>query len=125
MSIGPRLDKQQAKTAGEAIAAFLIVKKGTNEDDIIKATAGTDQVAGALQNANGVASGAKDARIPGVGDIGLVVLGDTVAAESYITADANSKAVATTTADNYVIGRVKGSGVAGDIIPYEHNPSRI
>lgn len=125
MAIGPRLDKQQNKIAGGAIGEYLICKKGTGEDEIVVATAGTELVVGALQNAGGVASGAVDARIPGVGDIGLVKLGAGVASEAYITSDGNGKAIETTTADNYVIGRAKATGVANDVIPYEHNPSRI
>lgn len=121
--IGPRVDKAYAVTAEAAIAQYLCVKKGTAEHGVVAATAGTDLVLGAIQNAS-LANG-DGVRIPAAGEQGKVKVGGTVHMGDYLVADTDSMAIASTTADQYSFGRALGDGVDGDVISYEATSSRI
>lgn len=123
MSIGPRVDRAYAVYAEAAIAQYLCVKKGSAEHGVVAATAGTDLVLGAIQNAS-TASG-DIVRIPAAGEQGLVRVGGNVAMGDYLVADTDSMAIASTTADQYSFGRALQTGVDGNIITYEALSSRI
>lgn len=104
--------------AQAAVAAFLIVKAGAADNQVLPAAAATDDIIGtadALDKAIG-----EIVDVPSAG-IGEVVLGGAVARGKPITSDANGKGVQAAPAagaNNRIIGFAAVSGVAGDVIPY-------
>jgi len=95
----------------EALLANSIVKLGAADEGVLQAEAGEG-----IGVTNDYAAAATDDTVDVVfGGIARVVYGGTVTRGAWLTADANGKAVATTTAGDHVIGRAMLSGVAGDI----------
>lgn len=92
---------------------YYIVKQHT-DGTMILAAAGTDKLVGVLKNK------------PKIGEAALVqflgtskvIAGGTIAVGSWVTADSNGKAVATTTDKDVVLGKYLGAASAssGDII---------
>lgn len=112
---------KKAFTFEAACDAYLIVKPGAS-GGVVPATAATDKIIG-TKNFLAAESGA-------IGDVCLsdipeVRLGGTVLPGDLLTSDANSKAIATTTAGNRVFGVAMAGGVADDIIPYRYGLSQI
>ena len=103
-------------------AAFLIAKPGTADGSVVPATAATDKLMGTYNNL-GAENGKPCDLIKG--GIGTVKLGGTVDAGDALTPDANSKAIATTTAGNRIIGFAEIAGVADDEIPYLFAPGQL
>ena len=105
----------QAQKAEVAITDYLIVKPGTDADEVT--------LAGAAEKPYGVAQVKQQLNQPGAGDVvevavyggAFVKLGGTVAKGASITADAASKGVAATTGQ-WSIGVADEAGDDGDII---------
>lgn len=112
---GDRVTKQSAADLSEK--RYYIVK--TNSDDkVVLASAATDAILGVLDDGGRVLGDSCDVvLINGQGTF-KVKLGDNVAKDAYLTADAEGKAVATTTANDRVFGRAAYAGSDGDIIEY-------
>lgn len=102
-------------TAGGAIAAFRIVKCGSNDGEVVQAAAATDFLMGVCESV-GPASGERcDIVKAGVAD---VEFGGTVTRGGPVTSDANGKAVAAAPGagtNNRIIGFAEVSAVSGDI----------
>jgi len=92
---------------------YYIVKQHT-DGTMILAAAGTDKIVGVLQNKPAVG---KAALVRFLGTT-KVVAGGAIPVGSWVTADSNGKAVATTTDKDVVLGTYIGTGAAasGDII---------
>jgi hypothetical protein len=108
--------------AGGNIFQYRIVKPGSNNDDVVLATASSSVLLGVV----GAEDGALDAS-PMVVDndqvdvhvagIVLVKCGGTITRGDRLTSDATGKAVTTTTGGHRVIGTALHSGVLFDLIP--------
>lgn len=107
----------RAYTAGGAIAAFRIVKLGSNDGEVVQAAAATDALVGVCESV-GPASGERcDIVTVGVAD---VEFGGSVTRGALLTSDANGKAVAAAPAagvNNRIIGTALVSASSGDIGP--------
>lgn len=108
--------------AQAAVAAYLIVKHGTADQTCALATAATDALIGAADGLDRASGEPVDVQ---VGAFGLVRLGGTVTRGAALTADAASKAVATTTAGNSYIGFAEQSGVVDDVIQFRVAPGLV
>lgn len=102
-----------------AVAANLIVKYGSADGACALATAATDALIGAAEALDKATGEMVDVN---VGDIGNVRLGGTVTRGAALTANGSSKAIATTTTGNRVIGFAEQSGVVDDVIRYRVAP---
>ena len=102
-------------TAEGAIPASRIVTMGTAETQTTLATSAADTALGVSQSQADAADGSViDVTMVGIVD---VEAGAAIAAGAWVTADANGKAVATTTAGDEVVGKALTSSAAdGDII---------
>ena len=104
-------------TAGGAIAAFRIVKPGSNDGEVVQAAGATDSLIGVCESV-GPASGERcDVIQVGIAD---VEFGGSVTRGGPVTADSNGKAVAAapaTGANARVIGYAQVSAASGDIAP--------
>lgn len=98
--------------AEAAVNRYRICKFGTGDKTVIQAAAATDKLIGVSCQIN---SGINDTCDVWRSGIRKVVYGGTVAKGDLLTADANGKAVATTTASDRIIGVAEISGVADDI----------
>lgn len=117
-------NKQQFESyvAQAAIAGHLIVKYGTADGTCALATAATDALIGAADSLTKATGEMVDVH---VGRIGEVRLGGNVTRGALLTADSASKAVATTTAGNRIIGQAEQSGAADDVIRYRVSPGSV
>lgn len=105
--------------AAVAVGANLIVKHGAADGACTLATAATDALLGAADSLGKAAGEMVDVHI---GEIGEVKLGGNVVRGDALTANANSKAIATTTVGNRVIGFAEQSGAADDVIRFRVAP---
>lgn len=108
--------------AGGTIAPFRMVKHGADDDSVVQAAAVSDKILG-VSNLLGADSGDR----PDVITFGhaQIELGGTVGRGDELTADANGKGVNSAPSagvNNWILGRARVSGVAGDIIPVFVNP---
>lgn len=92
---------------------YYIVKQDT-DGTMILAAAGTDKIVGVLQNKPAIGAAAL-VRFVGTTK---VIAGGTIAVGAFVTSDASGKAVSTTSASDYVLGKYLGAAAAsaGDII---------
>lgn len=105
----------QAQKAEVAITDYLIVKPGTDADEVT--------LTGAAEKPYGIAQVKQQLNQPGIGDIvevavyggAYVKLGGTVAKGASIASDANGKGVAATTGQ-WAVGIADEAGVANDVI---------
>lgn len=104
-----------------AVAANRLVKMGTAANEVVEATAGTDQIIGV----------SVDAATDTVDDeVGVVMLGiykvsmsAAVTKGAAVTATTAGQGVTTTTDNNYCIGYALATGTAAnDLIPCTINP---
>lgn len=95
---------------------FQLVKTDVN-GKLVLATAATDAILGVLDNAPGAGSTADVVLINGQGTFKVRLAANT-AKDAYLTTDADGKAVATTTANDRVFGRLVRTGKAGEIAEY-------
>lgn len=105
--------------AEAAVDAFLIVKHGTADGTCTLATAAADALIGA---ADSLAKSIGEMVDVHVGEIGEVRAGGVITRGAALTANAASKAIATTTAGNRIIGFAEQSGAADDVIRYRVAP---
>lgn len=100
-------------TSEGQISPFRICRYGASEGRAVQASSATDRLLGI---ANSLGAGAAGERTDII-RVGLVEVeyGGTVAVGDLLTADANGRAIATTTAGNRIIGIADAPGVAGDI----------
>jgi len=101
--------------AEAAVEGFRIIKHGSADATTIKATAATDKLLGTADGLDKAVGEFVDLNDSAVGEVRL---GGTVARGDALTADANGKAVVTTTVGNRIIGFADASGVVDDVIPY-------
>ena len=100
-------------TATTAIPARTLVKFGAADGagvPAVDAAAFIFGVSGDIDTAVG-----ERCSVHSIGNIADVVYGGTVTRGAALTADANGKAVATTTAGAFIVGYAEVSGVSGDI----------
>lgn len=90
-----------------------IVKQHT-DGTVILAAAGTDKILGVLRNKPAVGASA----LVQFGGTARVIAGGTISVGAWVTSDSAGKAVATTTANDVVLGMYIGTAAAaaGDII---------
>lgn len=78
-----------------------------------------ENIMGAICNKPAEAVGASvEVQMPWGGGSGKVIAGGTIAVGDHLTTDADGKAIATTTADDYVFGVAMQTAVANDIFEY-------
>lgn len=107
------VSKPVAMNAGAAITKFRILKFDTVDGQVVQAAAATDKMLFVSGLLGADASGDRlDVWHNGCVE---VEYGGTVTRGDLLTADANGKAIATTTANDRYIGIADVSGVAGDI----------
>lgn len=107
--------RHQSYLAQAAVAAYLVVKYGNADFTCTPATAATDAIIGAADSLPKAVGEMADVA---VGEFGEVRLGGAVTRGAWLTANAASKAVATTTAGNVVFGQAEASGALDDVIRY-------
>lgn len=109
----------KAYKAGADLSAkqYFIVKLDTDQDTVVLASAGTDFLIGTIENKPKANENASVLLRSG-GATGKVVLGGSVSAGNFLTADSAGKAVATTSGGDEILGRALKDGSAGDIIEY-------
>jgi len=98
--------------ADAAIAKGKVVKGGTDEQHVAKCTAATDKAFGIVQND---ATAAEDSLEVAVGGGCKGLSGGVIAVGDAVTADANGALVATTTANDRVMGFALAAAVSGDL----------
>jgi hypothetical protein len=113
------LSRYRPHLAQALIEGFRIVKPGTADMTVIKSTGPTDKNIGTTDSLDKAANEMADVSI---GDIHEVRLGGAVTRGDSLTADANGKAVATTTVGHRCIGYAEVSGVLDDVITYRCVP---
>jgi hypothetical protein len=100
-------------TSEAVINPYRICKYGAADGGAVQAAAATDKFLGIANNLGASASGQRtDIVRCGIAE---VEYGGTVTRGDLLTSDADGKAVATTTANNRIVGVADVSGVAGDI----------
>ena len=103
-------------TSSLLTSEWLIVKDDADGNCALS-TAATDKILGAVQDTGKGAN-----TVVGIGSIPgkeyKVKLGGTVQSGVLLTADAASKAVATTTDGDVIFGRAREDGVVNDVIRY-------
>lgn len=117
--MGTNKQRFESYVAQAAVDAHLIVRHGTADGTCALATAATDALIGA---ADSLAKAIGEMVDVHVGDIGEVRLGAGVTRGAALTANAASKAIATTTTGNRIIGYAEQSGAADDVIRYRVAP---
>lgn len=95
---------------------YLIVKLNSSSQ-VAKSTAATDKHVGVLQN-NPKSGSTANVLARNASGVGKVVAGGTIAVGDYLTSNASSQAIATTTGNDEVIGIALEAGVSGQIISY-------
>lgn len=98
--------------ADAAISKGLAVKLGTDNKHVAKSSAATDSHIGICQAAVTAAEDTVEVAVQGGAK---ALAGGTISAGDYVTADSNGALVATTTANDNVIGQAMQSAVANDI----------
>lgn len=101
------------------VEGYRIVKPGSADYTVVKATAATDKSIGTADSLDKAAGEMVDM---GVGDVHEVRLGGTVTRGDALTSDANGKAITTTTVGHRAIGFAEQSGVLDDVITYLRAP---
>lgn len=99
--------------AGAEVRPYRIVKFGASDKTAVQAAAATDASIGVADQMGAASAGDPlDVIRSGIAE---VEFGGNVTRGAWLTADADGKAVATTTDGAQVIGRAEVSGVDGDI----------
>jgi hypothetical protein len=98
--------------AAAAIAAFRIVKHGSNDGEVIQGAAATDALMGVNDSVAPEAGERVDIVKSGMAD---VEYGGNVTRGAPLTSDSVGRAVTATVAGNRIIGFAEVSGVSGDI----------
>jgi hypothetical protein len=111
-----RFESYQAQAA---VDPHLIVKHGTADGTCALATAAADALIGAADSLGKAIGEMVDVH---VGEIGEVRAGGVITRGAALTTNASSKAIATTTAGNRIIGFAEQSGAVDDVIRYRVAP---
>lgn len=106
-----------------ALTNIYLIVKLDSAMKVVLATAAADKIVGVLQNSP-KANEAASVLARSASGIGKVQAGGTVAIGDYLTADSTSRAVATTTNGQEVIGQAIEAGVVGQTIAYQCSNSR-
>lgn len=112
--------------AGGTIAAFTIVKKGSDDNTVVAASAATDKVMGVTAGPTTNTSATGDRVDVITGGYAEVLAGGSFVAGDLLMADSNGKAiVATASAGSNVriIGMAMKDGASGDIVKITVSPS--
>jgi hypothetical protein len=112
----------RSRLAAAVIGAYLIVKAGAGTNDAVISTAATDRHLGTADELDTPLGEMVDISIAPISNVRL---GGTVAAGDLLTADANGRAIATTTPGHRYIGIAEQAGVANDVISYLRAPGLI
>ena len=99
-------------TAAAEVRENAIVAVGTNDNEVVSATAATDDIIGVSTNIPSASGARCDVIHVGIANVRL---GGTVARGKYVTAGAAGVGVQAST--GRVVGIALTSGVEGDIIP--------
>jgi hypothetical protein len=105
--------------AEAAVIGYRILKYGSADLTCVQSTGPTDLNIGTSDSLDKATNEMVDCQ---VGDVGEVRLGGAVTRGQALTADANGKAVATTTVGHRCIGFAEQSGVLDDVITYIRSP---
>ena len=108
------------ETAEGAIGAYRLVKWGARDGVVIQARNANAHLIGVTR----ATAGAGDRLDVYRSGIAEVEYGGAVTRGAALTADANGKAVVTTTANEHLIGYAEVAGVAGDIGSVRIAPQR-
>ncbi|MEM9118507.1 MAG: capsid cement protein [Cyanobacteria bacterium P01_F01_bin.56] len=103
----------KAFTAGGAIPAHTIIKGHTTAGEVVVGAAATDKVFGVSTEVDAATGDRVDVYLPG--SIAPVIYGGAIEVGDLLTSDANGHAVATTTANDRVIGVAMTAGADNDI----------
>ena len=95
------------------VAAYRLIAADTTDGQVIQAAAGTAKLLGVADRLTTANTNRIDVLLQGIAE---VELGGTVAMGDLITADADGKGVATTTANDRYVGMATQAGAAGDVI---------
>jgi len=98
--------------ADAALAKGKVVKKGTNEKHVGVCSAATDKSVGIVQN---VSVAAEDALEVAVGGGAKGLAGGTITMGDLLTSDSSGQLVATTTANDQIIGKALSDAVVSDL----------
>lgn len=109
-------------TAEGEIAPYRIVAHGSADYAAAQAATDTEALIGTADELGKQSNGRVDVCLSGLPE---VVLGGAVTRGAPLTADASGKAIVATTAGQRIIGFAMTSGVAGDIITYQHAPGTL
>lgn len=101
-----------AYKAAAAIAKGKVVKKGADDQHVAVCSAGTDKSIGIIQSAPTAAEDVCEVAVAG-GAKGLA--GGTISQGDLLTSDASGTLVATTSANDQVIGVAEQDAVSGDL----------
>lgn len=102
----------KAFNAGGAIPARTIVKPHSTAGEVVAGAAGADKLIGVSTEVDAATGDRVDVHLGGIAE---VIYGGNIAAGDLITSDANGHAVATTTANDRVIGIAMTAGADDDI----------
>lgn len=105
--------------AESAVIGYRIIKFGATDLSAAQSTGPTDLNIGTSDSLDKATGEMVDCQ---VGDVGEVRLGAAVTRGQALTADANGKAVSTTTVGHRCIGYAEMSGNADDVITYIRSP---
>lgn len=100
------------------------VVKTNSSGKIVLASAATDAIVGVLETVGKAGETVSVAVISGAGSF-KVKTGGAVTKDAYLTANADGKAVVTTTAGDRVFGRALAAGASGDVIEYLKYNERV
>jgi hypothetical protein len=112
----------QAFSAGAAISKGMAVKKGADEEHVVKGAANTDKVIGVCQNAPTTAEDLAEIAMPGGGGKGLI--SESVAAGDHLVSHTDGTLVKVNASGDKVIAFALESGASGDLIDISVSPSQ-
>lgn len=111
-------DKYTAVAGADLSAKQYHIVKLDSDGEVVLASAATDAILGVLANAPKAGAVAEVELLNGSGTFKVKAANAIISKDAYITADADGKAVATTTSGNRVIGRAVRTNVANQVIEY-------
>lgn len=102
----------QAYKASAAIAAYKAVKDGADDSHVQVCSAGTDKTLGICQNSADAAEEVLEVAVAGGAK---ALAGGSISRGDLLAADSNGALVATTSANDKVIGMAEQDAVSGDV----------
>lgn len=107
-----------AYKAAAAMAAFVAVKKGADQDHVAICSAASDKSIGIIQNAPTAADGVAEVALPGGGAKAKLGAGGAAVGDKLVP-DANGALVVSTSNAARSIATANQDGVEGDVIAVE------